>query len=602
MRTTLLTLLAATLAVPTALPAQDSLAVELEKLRAELERVRPEMQAALEQARPELEAALRQVAALGPELRAALEGARPEMEAALREVTLLGPELRRELERTRPELDAALREVALMGPQLRRELERVGPELEAVLEEMAALGPTLDAELTRAGQMLREHAEFQQRLDEVAVPAPEAWAPQDPADSLWRAARTRLNDGQYRRAGELFGQIISRHPRSEYAGPAHYYQALALSRLSDRESLMRAREVLQLLARRTGRTTQQIREAEALQAQIDAALQRRGDADAAMRNAERVRELAETQQQRVQELQAVRQRSCEDDEVRMIALQAVMRSNPEGALPVLRDILARTDECAEDLQHHAFMLLGQSRSPEARRLLTEAARSSRTPEAQAAALMFLSEADDPAFLALTLELLRTSSNEDVQGAALMSLQRSRSPQAREALRTFIRRPGTDEDTRAAAVMFLGQSATEADLAFLRQLYPTVQEEDLKQAILMALMQRGGAQDTEWLMGIATNPAEDEDVRQMALMTAGQSRTVGAAQLAAVYDASREEDMRQHVVMLLGQRMDERAAVDKLLAIARDTTSNADVRRHVILMLSRSDDPRVQQALLEIIRR
>ena len=89
---------------------------------------------------------------------------------------------------------------------------------------------------------------------------------------------------------------------------------------------------------------------------------------------------------------------------------------------------------------------------------------------------------------------------------------------------------------------------------------------------------------------------------MALMTAGQSPSVTAAQLARIYDSSEDEDMRQHAVILLSQRMQDPAALNKLLAVARDTTTDADVRRHVILMLSQSDDPRVQQALLEIIRR
>jgi hypothetical protein len=40
--------------------------------------------------------------------------------------------------------------------------------------------------------------------------APSPWAPQDPADSLYRVAREHLNRGDYRRAASLFGESARR--------------------------------------------------------------------------------------------------------------------------------------------------------------------------------------------------------------------------------------------------------------------------------------------------------------------------------------------------------------------------------------------------------
>ncbi|NIQ26025.1 MAG: outer membrane protein assembly factor BamD, partial [Gammaproteobacteria bacterium] len=58
----------------------------------------------------------------------------------------------------------------------------------------------------------------------------EAGHPQDPADSLYRAAVQRLNQDEYRRAAEMFARIQARYPRSNYAAQALYYQAFALYR------------------------------------------------------------------------------------------------------------------------------------------------------------------------------------------------------------------------------------------------------------------------------------------------------------------------------------------------------------------------------------
>src|ERR1017187_8650301 len=47
--------------------------------------------------------------------------------------------------------------------------------------------------------------------------APQAWAPQDPADSLYRQAQQAMNRGDYRRAASLFKDLPAKQPNSVYA-------------------------------------------------------------------------------------------------------------------------------------------------------------------------------------------------------------------------------------------------------------------------------------------------------------------------------------------------------------------------------------------------
>src|SRR5580692_3168658 len=49
-----------------------------------------------------------------------------------------------------------------------------------------------------------------ERPESVSVPAP--WADDDPADSLYRAARAALSDGDYKKAASLFGRINESFP------------------------------------------------------------------------------------------------------------------------------------------------------------------------------------------------------------------------------------------------------------------------------------------------------------------------------------------------------------------------------------------------------
>jgi hypothetical protein len=55
--------------------------------------------------------------------------------------------------------------------------------------------------------------------------------PQDPADSLYRAARTALNKGDFKGAAQLFHQIPVSYSRSAYAADALYWEAFALYRV-----------------------------------------------------------------------------------------------------------------------------------------------------------------------------------------------------------------------------------------------------------------------------------------------------------------------------------------------------------------------------------
>ena len=64
-------------------------------------------------------------------------------------------------------------------------------------------------------------------------------------DSLYRAAREALNRYEYRRAAQLFRQLRDRHPRSEYAGDAVYWEAFALYRVGTMDDLRSALRVLE---------------------------------------------------------------------------------------------------------------------------------------------------------------------------------------------------------------------------------------------------------------------------------------------------------------------------------------------------------------------
>ena len=117
--------------------------------------------------------------------------------------------------------------------------------------------------------------------DYVRTP-PLPWAQRDPADQLYRDARLAPNRGRYASAAGLFEQIYAKYPRSTYAGDAYYWQAYALSKRDNDESLKRAIEVLRLQRTKAPNAGTR-RDADELMTRIEGRLAMGGNEEAAAR-------------------------------------------------------------------------------------------------------------------------------------------------------------------------------------------------------------------------------------------------------------------------------------------------------------------------------
>ncbi|HSH45771.1 MAG TPA: hypothetical protein VK966_07940, partial [Longimicrobiales bacterium] len=116
----------------------------------------------------------------------------------------------------------------------------------------------------------------------MADRAPEAWDRQDPADSLYRAARSAMNRSEYEEAAELFHRIWNEHPRSTYAPDAPYWEAFNRYRTGETRELEGALEVLEAQRERyASAPTRANGDAAALRARVRGQLASRGDEEAA---------------------------------------------------------------------------------------------------------------------------------------------------------------------------------------------------------------------------------------------------------------------------------------------------------------------------------
>ena len=102
-----------------------------------------------------------------------------------------------------------------------------------------------------------------------------------------------------------------------------------------------------------------------------------------------------------------------------------------------------------------------------------------------------------------------------------------------------------------------------------------------------------------MINLAENGNERLDMRRRALDAANRA---GApiGDMIKLYDTTTDPNMKQTLINIY-IRNGERASVDKLLSIVK-SEENMSVRRQTIQRLSNSDDPRIKQALQDLISR
>ncbi len=216
------------------------------------------------------------------------------------------------------------------------------------------------------------------------------------------------------------------------------------------------------------------------------------------------------------------------------------------------------------------------------------------------ALSVLGRLDHGAGIPPLIELSRQTQSTWLAKESMSTLARSGDPRARQYLRTAVRRTDLPDDVLTVALRSLGQEyATAQDAAILRELYPKLTSDRAREAVFSALTEIGGAENTRWLLDMAKNENELLPARRKAVEAASRA---GApiAELVKMYDTTTDPQMKEALISIY-IRNGEKPAVDKLLSIVKDET-NISVRKRTISRLSSSENPRIKQALADIIVR
>jgi HEAT repeat protein len=292
--------------------------------------------------------------------------------------------------------------------------------------------------------------------------------------------------------------------------------------------------------------------------------------------------------------------SCPQDddyEVRLEALNALMQVDAERALPILRQVLQRRDECSVEMRRRAVFLIQQKRVADSDRILLDVARNDPDPDVRGQAVHWLASVNTEGAITALEEIVRSDTDMQLRQRAVFALSNHRSERAPVILRAVVEDERAPVELRQQAIFFMAQRRG-ADTEFLRGLYGRVQEVQLKEHLLYALSQSRSDADARWLMDIALRSNEPLELRKRALFWAAQRSVLPPAELVALYDRVTDREMKEQLIYLYTQRRTEESTT-KLIEIAR-TERDPELRKRAIFWLGQSRDPRAAQVLQELI--
>jgi HEAT repeat protein len=182
-----------------------------------------------------------------------------------------------------------------------------------------------------------------------------------------------------------------------------------------------------------------------------------------------------------------------------------------------------------------------------------------------------------------------------RGSAVFWLGQSGDSRAIAELHRVIENNSEDQRVRVQAIFSLahGDDVHETEFAYLRGIYPRLESDKLKEAVLQGMGEDGSA-GSAWLIDRARDSRESLKIRKSALFWAGQRELTPTKDLVAFYRNAAEPELREHAVFVLSQRQDD-AALNELMRIARED-SDKRMRARALFWLGQKDDPRVAKLM------
>ena len=397
-----------------------------------------------------------------------------------------------------------------------------------------------------AGLALGQTAEAPQSEGFLQTPA----AKPAGQDRLMQKGKAAIDAGNWDEALEAFGAAVSE--KGAHTDEALYWKAYALNKISRRAEALAALAQL----RKTYASSRWQDDARALEMELRQA------------SGEKVNPNAEP-----------------DEDLKLMAINSLMNSDPERAFPILEKLLQGGQ--SSKLKERALFVLAQSDNPKARQALLQIARGGSNPDLQMKAIQYLGMTGSKENRQALAELYASSNDLNVKRTVLRSFMMSGD---RERLLQAAKQE-KNADLRKEAIHQLGMSGGQAELWQLYQAEPTV---EVKETILHSMFMGG---NSDKLMEVARGE-KDARLRKAAIHSLGLmgGEHTGAA-LAAMYGSESDAALRGEILNALFMQGNAKALVD----LARKET-NPEMKKAIVSKLSIMGSKDSTEYMLEILNK
>jgi hypothetical protein len=369
-------------------------------------------------------------------------------------------------------------------------------------------------------------------------------------DSLYNAGHRALDNHKYDQALEYFNQVTAR--AGARADSAWYYKAYTLNKLG------RSSEALAALAelRKSYASSRWLDDAKALELEVN---QRAG--------------------------RPVSPEAESDEELKLIAINSIMQSDPERAVPLLENILKSSQP--PKVKDRALFVLAQSSAPRAQQVIEQIARGGANPDLQLKAINYLSQRRRQGINQNLLPEIYGSTNDtNVKRAILDAYEQYKD---KEHLAQVAKTEKTPELRQRAFQKLASNNPGQPELWVVFQ---SETSPETRQELLKCMYQDGNSEK----LAEVVRTEKDAKTRRVAIEVLASQRAAGTGDLlVSVYNSEQDPQNRQVII----DRLSSARSAKYLVDLARNE-KDSKMKLRIVDRLSNMHSKEASDYLMELL--
>lgn len=365
-------------------------------------------------------------------------------------------------------------------------------------------------------------------------------------DELYSAAKDALDDGEYDDAIKQFDEVVKIHGRK--ADGALYWKAYALNKNGNKAQALTTIGEL----RRSYPKSTWLRDAGALEQEMRGA--------------------------------AVDPQNISDEELKLLAIQSLMNSDPEKAVPLLEKIIM--GNYPPKLKDRALFVLSQSGSDKAQQILMGLAKANNQPDLQKRAIRYMGM-NGTRNRAVLKEIYNSSTDISVKKTIFQAWLMCGCKEDVASLAHTEKNP----ELRKEAIRYLGMMGGREELLDFYKNSPDV---ETREAAVGAMLLCGCSHELAEIVQTEKDPGVlDKAINTLGMVGGEESLTA----LTNLYSTRTDVSMKKKVINALFLH----GAGKEMVALARKET-NTELKRELIQKMSLMNSPEISDYMMEILNK